>query len=425
MKHLYILIILLCLSAASVKGQFMLNRPLEIHGSEIIFVPQGGHYLLDGSELIIKGGGRFEIESCATLEIINGGRLVIETGAEICIHPGAFFVIESMDNLHFEPGFSFGGCPAFDPENFEQEIIAHPPAYSVSGTVVWDDKVYNFTEDLYIEPGARLTISGNSIMRFGPDKKIIVGRSAILIVDNSEITNLCHGNRWRGIEVWGDHNKSQLPDAQGNMHQARLIVRNGAVISNAVIAAIAGKTNPAFDYGNGYSEGTPTLPIVDGFAGGMIMARDSEFRNNLKSIYLTPYENFHHSDPQTPRNNLSYAVKCDFVYNQDMIKDEGPETFIHLVGVRGIKLKANSFVNESLPLTETGAGIISLNSSFIVEKACANHQIPCSHFRLSRFENLHYGIKALGAATAKTFTVDTAMFIHNITGIYTNSINNF
>ncbi|MDP3014684.1 MAG: hypothetical protein Q8M92_10600, partial [Candidatus Subteraquimicrobiales bacterium] len=138
-----------------------------VQNKSTLLIETGSHYIIDGSTLTVKAGSKLEIESCALLEIRNGGRLIIEPQGIICVHTGSLFEYESMQNFLFMPGFSTGECIEFNAGTFENIIVAHPPTYTIQGTVNWKNKIYNFSEDLHIEPGAVLKLDSNCVLRFG------------------------------------------------------------------------------------------------------------------------------------------------------------------------------------------------------------------------------------------------------------------
>jgi hypothetical protein len=259
-----------------------------------------------------------------------------------------------------------------------------------------------------IEQDAELTIKTE--LAFSEKANIIVKRGGKLIIDGGALTSHDPNSLWPGIQVWGDNTKSQYPD-NGIMHQGQVIVTNGALIENARTGIYAG-----IDEGG---NGNPS------YHGGIVMASSSEFRNNETSIYLPPYDNF---DPinEEPRENLSYVENCDFILTDSDITEFNPQFFIRLDGISGINLSGNHFINRlNSEIIPDITGIQSLNSGFTVDKFCIDDIPPCENYRLSTFENLLYGIKALGAATAKTFTVDTSIFISNRIGVYVNGVDNF
>ena len=275
----------------------------------------------------------------------------------------------------------------------------------ITGNKTWNSDL-NIDYGILIESGAILTIK--STVRFAPDANLIIKRGGKLIIDGGTLTSLDPNSFWPGIQIWGDNTKSQYPH-NGIMHQGQVIVNNGSLIENAKTAIFTGnKENAGMTY-----------------HGGIIMASSSEFRNNKVSIHLTPYENF---DPvnEQPRDNLSYIKNCDFILADPCMSEYAPKIFIKINDVRGINLSGNHFLNQSnCEFIPDITGIQSLNAGFTVDidTVFANPFNP--EIRLSRFENLNYGIKALGAATAKRFSVDTSVFINNIAGVYVNGVDNF
>lgn len=275
----------------------------------------------------------------------------------------------------------------------------------ITGNKTWNSDL-NIDYGILIESGAILTIK--STVRFAPDANLIIKRGGKLIIDGGTLTSHDPNSFWPGIQIWGDNTKSQYPH-NGIMHQGQVIVNNGSLIENAKTAIFTGnKENTGMTY-----------------HGGIIMASSSEFRNNKVSIHLTPYENF---DPvnEQPRDNLSYIKNCDFILADPCMSEYAPKIFIKINDVRGINLSGNHFLNQSnCEFIPDITGIQSLNAGFTVDidTVFANPFNP--EIRLSRFENLNYGIKALGAATAKRFSVDTSVFINNIAGVYVNGVDNF
>lgn len=88
----------------------------------------------------------------------------------------------------------------------------------ITGTETWTNNV-TVGQDLHIEPGASLTLTGT--LHMSPGKKIFVKRGAEFIVDGGKITNSTCGNHfWQGIEVWGTTTESQFPET--SIHQGLL-----------------------------------------------------------------------------------------------------------------------------------------------------------------------------------------------------------
>ncbi|MBE0663717.1 MAG: T9SS type A sorting domain-containing protein [Bacteroidales bacterium] len=385
------------------------NAMTNIENSGTLLIEQGGHYIIDGGNTTIKPGGRLEIESCATIEIRNGGMLAIQGFAEICLHPGAFFIIDSMQNLQFSFGFSTGNCMEFTPANFEHTVIAAPPTFLIQGNVEWNNVTYNYTEDLRIDSAAVFNLSGGSELRFAAGKKLIVERGASLSIADSKLTNLCANQAWSGIEVWGDAKKSQLePGAQGLLY-----ISDRALIENAIIGVLAGKTfSETFE--------TDATDIDPAFGGGIVVANMAFFNNNQTGIFLAPYENLNHENGLI-LNNASRIENCGFNCTSMLFSQMD---FIKLIGVRGLEINGNIF-SQPPTLNASTTGILSLNSSFRVGEYGADRSTISKQTQASRFENLRYGIKALGTGSEKTFAVENALFVNNTLGIFSSANYNF
>lgn len=382
---------------------------VNIENESTLLIKQGGHYIIDGGNTTIEPGGKLIIESCATIEIRNGGTLSVESLGEICIHPGAFFMMDSMANLNLASGFSTGECLNFTQDNFEEVVIAEPPTQSIQGTIEWQNVTYNFTEDLIIHPAANFSLNRGCELRLAPGKKIIVERGAIFHLNNSKITNLCSGLPWGGIEVRGDKEKSQWEQGA----QGLLVISDHAVIENAEIGVLVGKISDAIK-----EPGNQQFDLS--FGGGVVYADAAIFQNNQIGIFLTPYENKDTVDGMI-QQNISRISNCEFLCTSNIFNEQ---VFIKLNSVRGVETQGNIF--RQLPsLKVSSIGILSLNSAFTVKGSQLEEPFFSREIRPSAFMALTYGIRALGVGSEKTFLVDSAHFLNNITGIYTSAINNF
>ncbi|HPS74282.1 MAG TPA: hypothetical protein PLD52_08305, partial [Bacteroidales bacterium] len=85
-----------------------------------------------------------------------------------------------------------------------------------------------FTADRCIQVKAPAILTIQTTVKFPPMGKIMVGPGATLILDNATLTNACF-NMWRGIEVWGNRDLSQIPST----NQGLVIIKNSSIIKNA------------------------------------------------------------------------------------------------------------------------------------------------------------------------------------------------
>jgi hypothetical protein len=398
-----------------------------VQNMSIFELDAGSRYIIDNAVLRIKEGSHFIMNPCAELVITNGGRLIIESGATICLNDEAIIVYESLSNLVFQNGFLIGNndCVSFESATEFEIVFGSMPATIISQNTQWSEKNYKFNRYIIVEYGASLTLSNQTLLRFSPTSGIIVKRGAELIVDNSTLSNLCKSERWQGVQVHGDYKKSQhAVDENGRSYQGKISVINGSLIENAGIGILAGAlSEPMID------KNDTQIPVagVD-YNGGIVIVRNAGFVDNRIAISLQPYENKSQQSHQGVLNNMSSVINSNFEYNNPQSGIVSNPMFIVLNTVRGIALTGNTF-NYIHNLHRTGfniIGISSLNSSFKVENYCVDNTIqPCQDYKLSRFENLTFGIRALGTGSEKTFTVDSALFIDNINGIFSSQTNNF
>ncbi len=290
------------------------------------------------------------------------------------------------------------------------DFIANCGPTIVSGNETWDTG-QTFFCDVIVEEGAVLEVTAN--LKFGKNAKFIVKRGGHLILEGAELTYIeKDAGLWPGIEVWGTYNQSQFPT--GNPHQGKITVRNGAKIENAQVGILAGRALKPFDE----KGGNEAVPINGQYNGGIIRVNQASFVNNLISIYWPPYENFNPID-QSVIHNVGFVNHADFIFDAHPNTGIEPEMFIKLSGVRGIQLRGNHFAGDGQ------TGILSLNAGFKVKSICLDEFYPCQNYRHSIFDNLRYGIRALGAAADRTFEVESAIFDGTFTGIYTSQVNHF
>jgi len=95
--------------------------------------------------------------------------------------------------------------------------------------------------------------------------------------------------------------------------------------------------------------------------------------------------------------------------------------FVRLNEVNGITFTGCNFENGKSynPIIDRGKGIYSNNSFFMVDQYCTT---PCPFPQKSKFNDLHYGIYAIGQKAGRTFSVVNTIFNDNESGIYANAI---
>lgn len=252
-----------------------------------------------------------------------------------------------------------------------------------------------------VKPGKTFTVKG--MLTMGQNAKIVVERGAKLIVDGGTITGL-PGFTWQGIEVWGDSSKTQANNA---VYQGMAKFINNSVVENARVGAVTIK-----------NEGTPNYA----YTGGIIQATDATFRNCIYGVVFYKYENRNPLNNK-PLNNASAFTRVIFETNNNYVGTDTIRNFAHLSEVRGIYFKGCTFGNtNSTAIGNKATGIFSFNSAMGINSICKDDFTPCKTIQNSLFAGLRYGIRALGAATTKTFSISNAVFTANKCGIYANAI---
>lgn len=279
-----------------------------------------------------------------------------------------------------------------------------PCPYNTQDLVISEDTTWNtfirMDRDVLVDSGAVLTIASGAEIAFPDNAKITVLPGGKLVLDGGTLTNLCY-HMWKGVEVWGDPALAQNPANQGI-----LVIINGSIIENALVAVRLGKTIVP-DGGGG--------EISYGNGGGLIFAANANFRNNCTGVAFEAY----------PNNNISYFNRCTFETTKQLPDDKLPQNLLVLNSVVGIDIKGCTFQFSGdmiTQYTERGNGIYSFNSSFTVDEICTSGTTPCTAYQATTFNKLNYGIKAYGISTSRSCSVTNSNFAGNKRGVYLSGI---
>lgn len=252
-------------------------------------------------------------------------------------------------------------------------------------TYIITDTEYNtpqyFNDDLIVTEGYELTVKSD--IHFGEDAKLIVERTAKLIIDGGTLTNL-NNNMWRGVEVWGTKTGPQTSSYQGSVE----IINQGSIH----FAKIGIRTVKATDNPGGSGE---TLDYA--YTGGVVIANNAYFNNNEVAVQFYPY----------PHNSVSRFSICDFLTNDDYI--DAPDYFVRMHRISGIAFLDCSFGNGSLFYDFLGSGIYAVDATFHVGKYLQDQ---------SEFRQLNYGIHVDNTTTACYPDIRESYFTRNRNSIY-------
>lgn len=275
--------------------------------------------------------------------------------------------------------------------------------------VVWE-RDRSIRSNIVVEPGGKLTIRCD--VGLPKDARITVHPNGELYVDGARLHNNCDNARWDGIVVVGNSNLHQYK-TYGVRNQGLLILSNGAVLSGANTAV------------RNYAPENPGYQ-----SGGVIIADNTVFRNNLIGVDFAPYQNYHFLYGSL-QGDLSNFANCSFLADAHFGADYGAfHSMATLRGVTGIGFQACTFANDypesALSFAdEKQYGILAVNSGFKVTGICfTNPLYPCTGYHSSTFKGFAVGIQAGNYGSVKTFSVSNTTFDRNARGIVAYRVDN-
>ncbi|MFA6950454.1 MAG: T9SS type A sorting domain-containing protein [Lentimicrobiaceae bacterium] len=284
------------------------------------------------------------------------------------------------------------------PSSLANELLINNNEY-------WDFSMQVY-QDIVVKTGNSLTV--NCSLYMPSSSRIIVEAGAKLILNGATLANSCTNAKWQGIEVWGNKNANQLPDANGNYQQGYLELNN-ATIENAVCAVDLWKPE---DYSK---------------TGGILKATNSIFRNNAKSIHALHYRNTHPYHPEWEMNYNGSVKNCTFEITTDYIPANTFYKHVDLANIRGFSFSGSDFTLSPnvAGVSDWNQGIAAYSAGFSVQATCTSATQPCSSYDKCKFNGFRYGIFVNDALfSTNTFTVNRAEFENNIYGINVLDIKN-
>ena len=241
--------------------------------------------------------------------------------------------------------------------NDNAEMLKQEYSDAESITITQPNEIWNISKvmygNIYIEPGAKLTIKKKVLMP--PGGRIVVKRGARLVVDGGHLTTkgpaaqTCNGEqfivRWQGIEVWGNTNvtataamleESYLPALSD---PGLVILRSNAKIEKAQIGIQTAQNGP---YG--------WLDSKVLHFNGLINAAQSTFLNCRKGVEFLAHT--------APIDNPSKFVQCKFIQNYL------PSPSFNYEGVTQWQVKGIQYTG--CEFNRLKLGIATINASFLV-----------------------------------------------------------
>lgn len=287
------------------------------------------------------------------------------------------------------------------------------PLYSSEDLPLTMDRWYRLRQDIIVEQGTSLTITGQ--VYFAPKCGIIVKPGGHLIIDGGHLTNACPGELWQGIVLEGNPTLTQYPESQQGFCQ----MLNGAIIENAHTGVHVAGILP---------DGTGNCITDESKTGGILKATDATFKNCYVGAEFFPYVKF--TNNGNPRTNRSFFNRCQFItdqvlYDSPIVQQPEPKAGIIFNEIYRISVRGCQFKNEAIGNPEftsyynsqykRGDGIQANSAVFRAYNSTStdglNTPIAC------QFENLEHGIKALCGDYIKPFSCKNAVFTNNFCGI--------
>ncbi len=337
-------------------------------------------------------------------KVINGQLVLIEgqTQATISGLAAGNYACIVTDAIGYTIQLDF--TITFDPDEVELEFV------ELEGVYYNVTKVFEKGFSVAKEKTLRL-IGCN--FQFMENAKVVIQNGEVngtsitysggtMILDGTTFTR-CGNNYWQGIEVWGKVGFLQILD-QGKLAQGRLYMNN-SLIEYARCAVDLG--NPADNTSNG----------------GMVMAENSIFRNNKKSVHAAKYI---FTVGGTSYDNRSYLKNCTFqiVPGYLYLNPQTDQFFKHvdLYEVKGFKFEGCNFSVDNVPgVSIWNHGIAAYNAGLKVVPGCTSNPGACR----STFTGFSRGITILGSlSNTYGLYVNMADFINVGTGIYLHSLPN-
>lgn len=361
------------------------------NGSELL-MESGSRFIVEnGARLIVEEGSILTIKDCSSLIVNGSGSLLVKDGGILQISPEAMVFFANGDsNYELENGFII-------PQGYVNPSTISFPGLTINSSINVGDKTCYIPGNLTIENGGTLTLS-RTTLRFDESKgKLIVKRGGKLIINDASLLMQACGDYWQGIEVQGNSNVAQTPST----NQGVLII-NGGTIENAECGVRTWKPL------NGTTTPDPN------YYGGLVMATDANFVNNIVAVEILPYS----------FANYGFFKKCNFITNAALPNGKYPDYFVKLNGISNISFKGclfeNTYQNEGVGLW--GSGIYAYDADVLVDESCISNTVPCGDYLKSKFTGLYRGIYALGSSRQRNTAVHNSEFINNLRGMYLGNI---
>ena len=281
------------------------------------------------------------------------------------------------------------------------------------------DTVSNATDTLYVNTTMLLgdtfcvncgkTVIVTDTLHCAPSARLIVRPGGKLVVDGGTLTNSCTDEMWQGIFVEGHSNLHQTSANQG-----AVVLRNGAVIENALCGIRTGlidiQDSLIIDFNN---------------TGGIVTAENSTFRNCAKAVaYFAYIDTFSNG---TVKDNLGSFTNCTFTVDDNNYFAANNTAFsdhVSLWAVKGVKFYGCTFSNLTSGTNDRHHAINAHSAGFAVDIRCTSYMpslgdcnCPANFSDSCIFLGFSTAIEANTDGAPYAVTVNRAQFADNGTAV--------
>lgn len=218
--------------------------------------------------------------------------------------------------------------------------------------------------DVVVKGGGKLTI--NCTVHFPAGARLIIERGGLVELDGGTLTNLCDGQMWDGVEIWGKSDEGQNHASQG-----KIVIDNYGTIEHAKDALSFIRYNKS-------------LNVQDwNYTGGIVECFTGVFRNNRRDAQFLLYE----EEP-----SASYFYNSNFectglLKDTSFYPDKMTGAHISIYAIDGVDIAGCHFINSLHPNIAVpqqddelqGKGIYANEANLLIENCY--------------FNNLHCGIE--------------------------------
>lgn len=294
-------------------------------------------------------------------------------------------------------------------------VVENPVPLEISSNTTWSTNK-DLVVDVVIKSGSTLTINNGAIINMAAKSRIIVERSAKLIVEDATITNLC-GVMWQGIEVWGQGNAIPHPTIgsilggsypSGSADHGVVLLNENATIENARNGITTSK----------YDE----VEHPELFRGGIIVAHGANFINCRRAV---EFMQFDYAPNQIDDDNISEFYRCNFEVNENYPCEEELFAHVSMWDVDGVIFIANTFSDlRDDDCKNEARGIYSIDATYTVASVVCGGATPCDE-EYGHFTGLYRGIQAENANyRPRDIVVSDIIFTNNYRGILLSNVDN-